>query len=224
MERWQITQEKVQSVIRKIVEVSQPTSIILFGSYVRGQTGPNAAGEIEAIISGQSPTAPKEEIKLKDEKDLLKEMQEKSHEFIKDTINKLDWDGMQELVAGLLRSMGYKTRISPIGADRGKDIVASPDGFGLEQPRIIVEVKHREGAIGAQQIRSFIGGRHKDDKGLYVSTGGFTKDARYEAERAGIPIMLMDSDDLVTAIVEHYEKMDAEAKGLLRLTKIYWPA
>lgn len=56
---------------------------------------------------------------------------------------------MQDLVAGLLRAMGYKTRVSPSGPDRGKDIVASPDGFGFESPRIVVEVKHRQGAIAA---------------------------------------------------------------------------
>ena len=36
-------------------------------------------------------------------------------------------------------------------------------------------------AMGAQEIRSFLCGRHPGDKGLYVSTGGFSKDAHYEA-------------------------------------------
>jgi restriction system protein len=120
--------------------------------------------------------------------------------------------------------MGYKTRISPSGPDRGKDIVASPDGFGFESPRIIVEAKHRTGSVmGSQEIRSFLGGRHKDDKGLYVSTGGFSKDARYEAERASIPLTLMDMDDLVTALLEHYERMDADTQRLIPLRRMYWP-
>ncbi len=131
---------------------------------------------------------------------------------------------MQELVAGLLRAMGYKTRISPSGPDRGKDIIASPDGFGFETPRIVVEVKHRPNeAIGATVLRSFLGGRHSDDKGLYVSTGGFTKDARYEAERASIPLVLLDLDDLVKEILRHYHNMDMEARALIPLTNIYWP-
>lgn len=86
--------------------------------------------------------------------------------------------------------MGYKTQVSPAGADRGKDIIASPDGFGFENPRIIVEVKHRREQMGSQQIRSFIGGRHKDDRGLYVSTGGFTKDARYEADGNAVNLLM----------------------------------
>ncbi|WP_222434174.1 restriction endonuclease [Comamonas flocculans] len=159
------------------------------------------------------------------QEDIYRDVQSKGFEFIKDKVNALDWEDMQELVASLLRAMGYKTRISPKGSDRGKDIVASPDGFGFEDPRIVVEVKHREGsAIGSQQIRSFLGGRHDHDKGLYVSTGGFTKDARYEAERGRIPVMLMDLDDLVRALLEHYERMDVEMQRLVPLRKVYWPA
>lgn len=119
--------------------------------------------------------------------------------------------------------MGYKTKISDPGPDRGVDIMASPDGFGFESPRIMVEVKHRSHAMGAQEIRSFLGGRHKDDKGLYVSTGGFTKDARYEADRANIPVMLMDIEDLVKALLRNYEDLDMETRNLLPMKKIYWP-
>jgi restriction system protein len=156
--------------------------------------------------------------------DLFREQQLKSFEFIKDRVNSLAWDEMQELVAGLLRAMGYKTRISPSGSDRGKDIIASPDGLGFEDPRIVVEVKHRNSTMGSQEIRSFLGGRHDNDKGLYVSTGGFSKDARYEAERGRIPVTLMDLDDLVKALLEHYENMDVEMQRLIPLRKLYWPA
>jgi len=184
-----------------------------------------AAEEIESSLEGKGKSESGNDTgELADNEELLRDYQSKSHEFIKDQITKLDWDDLQDIVAGLLRAMGYKTQVSPPGADRGRDIIASPDGFGFEQPRIVVEVKHRPGTrIGSQDIRSFLGGRHKDDKGLYVSTGGFSTDARYEAERASIPVMLMDLDDLVSALVEHYEKMDVEAKSLIRLTKIYWP-
>lgn len=158
-----------------------------------------------------------------EEEFIFEDYQAKSIEFIKDKIAKLDWEELQRLVAGLLRAMGYKTKISPKGSDLGKDIVASPDGFGLEQPRIIVEVKHRSGTMGSHEIRSFLGGRHKDDKGLYVSTGGFTKDAKYEADRASIPLTLMDIESLVLEILNNYEQMDVETKMLLPLKKVYWP-
>lgn len=143
---------------------------------------------------------------------------------IQDRIAELSWQELQELVAGVLRAIGYATSVSPPGADRGKDIIASPDGLGLQDPRIVVEVKHRrETRMGAQEIRSFVGGRHPHDRGLYVSTGGFSKDAHYEAERANIPLTLMDLKSLVEAILEHYPKFDEQTKQLLPLTRVYWP-
>lgn len=133
--------------------------------------------------------------------DPLKGVEEIAFERIKDQINRLDWSDMQDLVAGILRSMGYKTQVSPAGPDRGKDILASPDGFGFQQPRIVVEVKHREGRMGSAQIRSFLGGRHRDDRGLYVSTGGFSKDALYEADRATVPLTLWSLDELARTLI-----------------------
>lgn len=181
--------------------------------------------ELEGLATGQPATKSQPVPQPIEEDDLLRDMQDRAREFIKDRVSKLDWDELQRLVAGLLRAMGYKTRISPSGPDRGKDIVASPDGFGFEQPRIIVEVKHRRGQMGAPEVRGFLGViRHAADKGLYVSTGGFSKEAYYEAERAANPITLMDLDDLVAALVEHYENVDTETRVLLPLTKVYWPA
>lgn len=154
---------------------------------------------------------------------IIEDTIEKAHEFIKDKILKLDWEEMQELVAGILRGMGYRTRVSSRGPDRGRDIIASPDGLGLEDPRIIVEVKHRNETIGSPALRSFTGGLRANDKGLYVSTGGFTKEAKYEAERSNIPVTLIDTDELVLLINQYYENFDSETKTLIPLKKIYWP-
>ena len=156
--------------------------------------------------------------------DLLAEVQEKSQEFIEDMLAKLDWEEMQDLVAGILRAMGYKARVSPKGADRGVDIFASPDGLGLEEPRIFVEVKHRQATpMGAQAVRAFLGGRQAGDSCLYVSTGGFTKDARYEADRSSVPLRLLGLPELRELLLEHYDHLAPEAKRLVPLTRVYWP-
>lgn len=182
--------------------------------------------EIEALLAGKTvqaePAAADQE--GEDEVALLKRYRDEAIEIIKDRVSRLDAWEMQSLVAGLLRAMGYKTRESSPGPDRGADVIASPDGFGFESPRIVVEVKHRpHTAMGSQEIRSFLGGRHGEDKGLYVSTGGFSREARYEADRAKIPLMLMDLNGLVTALTEHYDHADSETRALVPLTRLYWP-
>jgi len=179
--------------------------------------------ELFSLLSGKPTKQITDEIEEESQEIIKDDFLAKSHEFIKDKVVSLDWEEMQELVAGILRAMGYKTRVSPRGADRGKDIIASPDGLGLENPKIVVEVKHRHGSMGSQEVRSFLGGLRASDKGLYVSTGGFTKDAKYEAERANVPLTLVDSDILVELIIQYYDNFDNESKTLVPLRKIYWP-
>lgn len=179
---------------------------------------------LSALEGNKTDSKPADEVAEQEADDPLAGMEGLAIERIKDLVSALDWEEMQELVAGLLRAMGYKTQVSPSGPDRGKDIIASPDGFGFENPRIVVEVKHRSGRMGSQELRSFLGGRHKDDRGLYVSTGGFSKDAYYEAERANVPVMLWTMDHLVRALIDHYEATDAETKRLVPLKRTYLPA
>lgn len=152
------------------------------------------------------------------------EVVSRGHELIKDKIQSLDPDEMEELTAALLRAMGYQTRVSARGPDRGIDILASPDGLGLTQPRIKVEVKHRNGSMGSNPVRSFIGTLREGDCGLFISTGGFTREARYEAERATIPVTLIDIDLLADLVVANYEQFDIDGQRLIPLVKVYWPA
>lgn len=170
------------------------------------------------------PAAVDEDGTEDDQERLLQDVIERSHGFVEDLVASLEWDQMQDLVAGILRAMGYRTRVSPPGPDRGVDIVASPDGLGLQEPRIFVEVKHRPGtAMGSQQLRSFLGGRQQGDRCLYVSTGGFTREARYEADRSNVPVTLLSLVELRELLVEHYEQLDTATRSLVPLTRLYWP-
>ncbi|MGY8691078.1 MAG: restriction endonuclease, partial [Verrucomicrobiales bacterium] len=101
--------------------------------------------------------------------------------------------------------------MSPVGPDRGVDVIASPDGLGLQDPRIKAEVKHRKNSrMGPQDVRNFIGALRPGDRGVYLSTGGFTREARYEADRANVPVTLLDLDGLARLIEAHYENFDTD--------------
>lgn len=218
---------------RQVRWIAEPISRDSLSSDARNRLGSvltlfkvpeGAANELKALALGKSPPVHSGLPQVDDEEDPYAKIDELAVLRIADRISSLDWSEMQRLVAALLRAMGYKTIISPDGPDRGKDILASPDGFGFEHPRIVVEVKHRKGQMGAPEIRSFIGGRHKDDRGLYVSTGGFSREAHYEAERSNITIKLMSLDDLSRAVIDYYEAFDNEGRTILPLSRLYWPA
>jgi len=183
-----------------------------------------SAAALGGVNAGIDPTAGAKSPEPEVDPFTADELSGQSRERIKDMVVKLDWKAMQELIAGLLRAMGYRTRLSPEGADRGKDIIASPDGLGFEDPRIVVEVKHRpKESMGGPAVRSFLGGRQAGEKGLYVSTGGFTKDARYEAERANVPLTLLTLDEVVDLLLENYDRLDDASRILIPLRRFYWP-
>jgi restriction system protein len=192
--------------------------------------GSEAAAELrqKTVPLGSEPLIARSEpegVESASEFSLLADTLAKADGFIEDRVAKLDWQDLQELVAGILRAMGYRTRVADPGPDRGVDVFASPDGLGLEEPRIFVEVKHMPTTpIGAPQLRSFLGGRKSGDRCLYVATGGFTKDARYEADRSVIPLTLIALPELRQLLVAYYEGLDAATTALVPLKRLYWPA
>lgn len=65
---------------------------------------------------------------------------------------------------------------------------------------------------------------YSPQSGSNVSTGGFTKEARYEADRANVPVRLLDLDAFVRHYVEVYDRADDDTRSILPLTRIWWPA
>lgn len=57
-----------------------------------------------------------------------------------------------------------------------------------------------------------------------MNTGGFTREARYEADRSNVPVRLLDLDGFVRLYVESYEKADEDTRALPPLVRIWRPA
>ena len=128
----------------------------------------------------------------------------------------------QDLVADLLRAMGYYVSwVSPPGKDGGIDILAQPDALGTRLPRIKVQVKRQQPAVSVDGLRSLMAVLGDDDVGLFVCTGGFTKDAAIEARtQEKRRITLIGLDILFDLWVEHYDKLTDQARRRLPLRPI----
>lgn len=176
--------------------------------------------EIKRILAGDVPT-PKEKEVEEEIFDFLADTQEKAEALIADHIASLAWDDFELLVAAVLRTLGFRTKLSKKGADGGYDIVAHPDALGFEEPRVKVEVKHRKGSMGGPEVRNFRSTIRTGEKGLYVSTGGFKGDAKAELEKAGAPFTLMDQDEFIALLTENYDKLEPEFQALVPLRRVY---
>lgn len=132
----------------------------------------------------------------------------------------------QELVASLLRAMGYFVSwVSPPGKDGGVDILAWADPLGTRPPRIKVQVKRYGENIRVDGLRSFMALLGEEDVGLFVTTAGFTKDAQDEARtQEKRKVTLVDLERLFDLWVEHYDKLDEVARRRLPLQPIHFLA
>lgn len=111
--------------------------------------------------------------------------------------------------------------VSPPGKDGGVDILAWPDPLGTRPPRIKVQVKRQQQAVSIDGLRSFMAVLGEDDVGLFVCTGGFTKDAEFEARtQEKRRVTLINLDKLFDLWVEHYDKLTDQARRRLPLRPI----
>ncbi len=128
----------------------------------------------------------------------------------------------QDMVAALLRAMGYHTPfIAPKGKDGGIDIIAYVDPLGAQTPRIKVQVKHKpETTIGASDIRALLGVLRAGDIALFVTSGPFSQDAKSTGTNSREFIRLIDGDEFIEMWQEYYDKMSDEDKNMLPLKRI----
>ena len=128
----------------------------------------------------------------------------------------------QDMVAALLRAMGYHTPfIAPKGKDGGIDIIAYLDPLGAQTPRIKVQVKHKpDTAIGASEVRALSGILKAGDIALFVTSGTYSADARNAASGNDKFIRMIDGNDFIDMWQEYYDKMTDDDKNLLPLKRI----
>ncbi len=149
--------------------------------------------------------------------------EEQAWQEIENYVGKMDPYEFQKLVADLLKAMGYYPFwIAPPGKDGGLDIIAHPDPLGTRPPRIKVQGKRTAQKINVEGVRSFLALIEEDDAGLFVATGGFTRDAEEFARMARRKIKLIDLERLFDLWVEFYPKLDEMARERLPVTPIYF--
>jgi restriction system protein len=108
--------------------------------------------------------------------------------------------GFEQLCQAILREAGF-VEVSVTGRSGDQGI----DGFGTLQInplvsfRVLFQCKRYRESVSASHVRDFRGAMAgKADKGIIITTGTFTAEARREGSRDGVPpIELIDGEKLV---------------------------
>lgn len=128
----------------------------------------------------------------------------------------------EHFVAHLLKCMGYFSRVTQASSDGGVDIIAHRDELGFEPPIIKVQCKQILSTIGRPDVQKLFGAIEREEKGLFVTLGSFSPDAR-TFEQTKPNLRLIDGAALIDLIYEHYHKFEPRYQMLLPLKRSYIP-
>ncbi|WP_396270329.1 restriction endonuclease [Ideonella sp.] len=183
---------------------------------------PDAEGGAAAAASAASTVAEEVDNNAKSVSVTFEEAEEQAWAEISQYLRSMNPYDFQDLVADLLRAMSFHvTWVSPPGKDGGLDILAWPDALGTRPPRIKVQVKRQQQAVSVDGLRSFMALLGDGDVGLFVCTGGFTKDAEAEARtQEKRRVTLIGLEKLFDLWDEHYDKLTDRARRRLPLRSI----
>jgi restriction system protein len=114
-------------------------------------------------------------------------------------------DGFERLAQRLLREAGFRNvEVTGRSGDGGID------GVGVYRLSLVsfpvyFQCKRYSGTVGAHAVRDFRGAMSgRGEKGLLITTGSFTRDAREEATRDGAPpVELISGEDLCDLLREY---------------------
>jgi restriction system protein len=135
----------------------------------------------------------------------------------------------ERVVVDLLVSMGYGGSVEDAGkvvgrsGDGGIDGIIKQDKLGLDA--IYVQAKRWKDVVGSPEIMKFSGGltkRHAN-RGVFITTSTFTKDALEFVEALPQKIVLIDGRQLASLMIEHDVGVSAtKAYTLKRLDQDYF--
>lgn len=123
------------------------------------------------------------------------------HKFLLlELLKKASPEGFERICARLLRESGFE-KVTVTGGPKDEGI----DGLGILQVnpfvsfKVLFQCKRYKGSVSRAQVGDFRNAMlGRADKGIIMTTGTFTADARREADRDGAPpVELVDGEKLV---------------------------
>jgi len=119
--------------------------------------------------------------------------------------NHISPSDFEKLIQRMLREKGFShVEVTGKTGDGGIDGKGIAKINGILSFHIIFQCKRYKGKVSAKEIRDFRGAMvGRTDKGLFITTGSFTRNAIMEASRDGAPaIDLMDGEKLAEKLKE----------------------
>lgn len=129
--------------------------------------------------------------------------------------------GFERLCQRLLREAGFvEVKVTGKTGDGGIDGIGIIR-INLISFRVIFQCKRYKGSVSSQQMREFKGTMSgRAERGIFITTGTFTRDAKLEAVRDGSPpVDLVDGERLVSLMKEYRLGVNVSVKEEVEVNK-----
>lgn len=115
----------------------------------------------------------------------------------------------ERLVVDLMVAMGYGGSRADAGksiggsGDEGIDGIIKEDRLGLDL--VYLQAKRWDGTVGRPDVQKFVGALHgkRAKKGVFITTGKFSDDARKYVETIDPKVILIDGRTLAELMIDH---------------------
>ena len=142
--------------------------------------------------------------------------------IIKRLMTELTGHQFEELVAHMMECMGYTARVTPKSGDGGVDVIAHMDPLGFQPPIVKVQCKRTTGQTPRPDVDQLLGTLGDGEYGLFVNLGSFARGA-IELERNRAKLRLINGEQFVDLIFEHFSQLSPRYRALIPLKQIFVP-
>lgn len=128
-------------------------------------------------------------------------------------VRKQSPERFERIVLDLLLKMGYGNlvpddtagKVTPQSHDGGIDGIIKEDKLGLDNIYIQAKRYADTNIVGRPQIQQFVGAidGQKANKGVFITTSSFSREAQEFAQKASKKIVLIDGETLADYMIEY---------------------
>lgn len=196
-EIWEIIHEKglVQT------EGKTPSATLAAQIYIDIKKNPKSP----FLLVGKGRFALRNESATSDPKVVVELQNTKIKNDLKKKLQEMDPYQFEFLAGELLGKIGYENvEVTKRSGDGGIDINATLTLDGITDVKTVIQVKRYSNNVQDKVIRELRGSAEVDQRGLVITTAGFTKPAIIEAKAQNkMPVSLVDGERLIELLVKY---------------------
>lgn len=173
-----------------------------FSEFIIGNTR-NAAATTPVAIGRQDDITPDEALQ-----DAFRQLQEELASDLLSRLLQVSQEFFESTVVELLVAMGYGGSRQDAGerigrsGDGGIDGIIKEDRLGLDT--LYIQAKRWQGTVGRPEIQKFVGALHgqRARKGVFMTTGSFSADARDYVSQIDVKVVLLDGMQIANLMID----------------------